>query len=51
MDHSPLEIVEAVAVCAWLLFPVLLALVMDRPPRREKPPRSCAGVRLVNVNH
>ena len=51
MEASALEIVEAVAVCAWLLSPVVLAFLMDRPPRKEKPPRRCAGVRFVNVNH
>ncbi len=49
MKTSVLEIVEAVAVCAWLLFPVVLEILSDYPPRRkEKPPRQARGVRLVN---
>ena len=51
MKASTIEIIEAVAVCVWLMSPVLLAFLMDRPPRKEKPPRRCAGVRLANVNH
>ena len=51
MKASKREIIEAVAVCAWLMSPVVLAFLMDRPPRKEKPPRRCAGVRLANVNH
>ena len=49
MDRSTLEIAGAVAVCVWLLFPVVLALLLEYPPRRrEKEPRRACGVRFVN---
>lgn len=47
--QNAVEIVEAVAVCVWLLFPVVLALLLEYPPRRrEKEPRRACGVRFVN---
>ena len=45
MKTSVLEVVEAVAVCAWLLLPVVAAFLMDYP-RRKSPRKSCG-----NVNH
>ena len=45
MNTSVLEVVEAVAVCAWLLFPVVAAFLMDYP--RRTPRRKSCG----NVNH
>ncbi len=47
MDRSTLEIIGAVAVYVWLLFPVALAFLLDYPPRRKEP-RRARGVRFVN---
>lgn len=46
MKASALEIVEAVAVCAWLSLPLLLA-VFDDCLRRERSARKRRG----HVNH